>query len=167
MLLCHIPIVVLCRRQTCHILDSGEVYLRLILFLEEYGKKPEDVMAGKALVFGDQNKVHKDAILESLLSPSEHDVHVSDILQVLFPAMAALGCHMYAYILPGGKYWGLKNDLAIRDITKGESLHNKFTEATFAFIDFLGHCKPNICGLAIQAYTLFTFNKTGIYMAWK
>jgi len=89
-------------------------YLSLVNFLKDASLNINDFMHGNLLPFGDDTKIHRDAIYTRLIAPDETlDSDVETILTLLMPALCKLCSRIYKDHLPGGKYDNITQEMRL------------------------------------------------------
>ena len=148
------PLWNIIERKDITVLQANEYYANLIQYLEKVAREPSILMKGTETPFKDETKVKKDAIYESLLAPSKHDVDVEIILRNILPAISKLLKVQFKDHLEGGVFENPTGDLIAA--TKSAPKHNKFSESVFAYLDGLLRSKPHISTISAEAYIMFT-----------
>jgi hypothetical protein len=106
--------------------------------------------------------IHKDRMWEHLLKTSEHDATAQIMLQFVFTVWAKQLRSMVSSHLEGGEYSEITPQV-IQD-TASVRKHNKFAESVFAVLDRLLRIRPNATTLTQEAYVMFAFNKTAVWL---
>ncbi|KAL4239504.1 hypothetical protein ACF0H5_000318 [Mactra antiquata] len=97
---------------------------------------------------------------EKLVEPSAVDCHVTVILAVMLPALAALIKRQYSDHLPGGKH----SNVSEQD-TRSVDKHNKYPERVFSNVDHMLQTRPNVSTLIMESHITFCLNKTGEWLS--
>ena len=135
-----------------NIVDMNRHYQDLHQFLRQASDRITDVMDGSYVPF--PQYVKKDCYYDIVLRPSAVDDHVSKILTMLFPALYHLVEKQNAAHLG----LGVPDDK--REELQAVPTHNKFPERVFAYVDNMLKYKPHITMLSMEAYVMFSLNKT-------
>ena len=104
----------------------------------------------------------KDEVWAALVTPSPLDHIVQQLLQAVFKSVELLVRRMLADHLPGGT-WEDADELT-REQTKLVKKTNTLSERDFGKLDRLLREKPNTSTLALEAYILFSNNKTAKWL---
>ena len=143
------------------ILDMNERYQRLKSCLDEWACNAMAVLSGEAILYDDFPPVD-DAIFSSLISSSEFDGTVQEILQILFSALSLLVSCFVEEHLPEGKYDN--PSMLLTTETKSTPKTNVISERDFAKLDRLLHEKPNTTTLSLEGMILFANNQVSQWL---
>ena len=138
------------------ILDMNEQYQRLKSSLDEWACNAMAVLSRKAILYDDFPPAD-GAIFSSLISSSEFDGTVQEILQTLFSALSLLVSGFVEEHLPEGKYENPSMQLTTE--TKSTPKTDVISERDFAKFDRLLREKPNATTLSLEGMILFANNQ--------
>ena len=156
------PLWNIIERKDISVLQANEYYSSLIEYIERVSQEPSILMKGSETPFDDETKIKKDAIYDSLLSVTDHDLDVEVILRNILPAISKLLEVQFKDHLKGGIYENPTPGLMT--VTKSAPKHNKFSESVFAYLDGLLRSKPHISTISAEAYVMFSLNKTSQWL---
>ncbi len=102
-------------------------------------------------------------MLTCVLKPNaQYDEHCEVILSVMLPLICKVFKKLFTDHLPGGKYCNPSEALLAQ--TKRVPYTNKVAESVFAYLDGLLNTKPHISPISAEAYLMFIYNKTAIWL---
>ena len=141
--------------------QMGAFFRQLITFMEAAAQDPEMILDGRSSF--PEKYLRKDAWWNAVFRPNEIcDPFALTALGVILPTLIILFRSHLQDFLEGGEMVSLSEDEA-----KGLPKTNKFCESIFGFFDRMLRMKPATSTLTIEAFTLWTFNKTADWLAAK
>ena len=151
--------------QPAHILDMNNHISILLNFIDIAGADSESsikFMAGEKIPF-DEPLDDSNKVVRKLIQPNEEiDEICLPLLQAIFVALSQLLRRMVSEHLPGGIFYDPSEQL--KQQTSSALKHNKLPEFIFAQLDHLVSYRPNASVLANEAYIMYSFNKTSLWL---
>ena len=141
--------------------QMGVFYADMVKGLEDAVNDPETLLQGNS-PFPDEY-LQRDLWWDAVFRPNDiYDPIALTALGVMLPPLIAfLRNHLKEY-LPGGKFEN-RSESEVKGLPKT----NKFCESLFGLWDYMLRSNPNMSTLAIESFVLWTYNKTGAWLAAK
>lgn len=139
----------------------NERFQTLLSCLNSWSLDASSILTGEAILY-DDFPPSEDPIYSSLISQSDNDHMVQEILQVLCSAFSSLVLRLVKDHLSGGEYDNPSKNLVGQ--TRSVPKTNTISERDFAKLDRLLREKPNATTLSLEAVILFSNNKTAQWL---
>ena len=143
------------------VLDMGPVYCELVEKFDSWGLDSQSITDGSALL-DRANSIHVDEVWAELIADHDSNVLTQELLQLLCKAFSITTNRLLIDHLPGGKFYTMDAEL-IRD-TGSVPTTNVSPERDFAVLDRVLREKPNATLIALEAFILFSHNKTSKWL---
>ena len=144
------------------ILGMSEAYTMMKEKFDEWGDDSLPLLKNEAYLFPDFTNAD-DLVAKCLFQPSDCDVIVQELLQLLLKSFSQTTQRMLIDHLPGGEFHNVSNPRVIAEI-KSVPTTNVAPERDFAVLDRLMSQKPNATHIALEALLLYSHNKTSSWL---
>lgn len=145
------------------ILQMSSVYTRIKTKFDVWSDSSCDILLGNDFL-EDCPEIHKDDVWNSLIEPNENlDTITIELLQLLFGAFSNTTQRLLVDHLPGGIYNSVTESTLIEEISCVPT-NNIAPERDFAILDRMIREKPNASTLALEAFIMYSHNKTSSWL---
>ena len=146
---------------TTSVLNMSTVYTKIKEKFEEWGEDAQAVVEGIDHLLPQHE--NDDEVCKILLTSTENDSMVQELLQLLFKSFAATVQRLLLDHLPGGEFHSV-TDAAVIEETRSVPTTNVNPERDFAALDRLMSEKPNATHIALESLLLYSHNKTSVWL---
>ena len=109
-------------------------------------------------------EIHKDDVWNSLIEPNETlDVITIELLELLFGAFSITTQRLLVDHLEGGIYNSITDSVLVQEVSSVPTT-NVAPERDFAVLDRMVREKPNASTIALEAFVMYSHNKTSLWL---